>query len=203
MNGFEVYKIYCGLKSHFTLGNAYDFVKYRGATRVSLKSYNNRHDQKYFEWLASKYDSNLITPFLISNFIVNENSWIGEMTNDFNRSEEIFVEWRRRYETMTQVFTDDIKNIRSSIDDKGLKFIDLFDVTKQKHPAIFRFLLYGMISLETFIILNDIQNFYTLFDKKFSDDPLWVQWKFRCEKYRSFLNIDKKKYSKILKENFS
>lgn len=203
MNGYEVYKNYCALKSHFTLGSDYNFIKYKGKTRAKFSTYEKRRDKAYFEYLANRYSSGDIVPFLLANFINDATGWIGDFTNDFDEAENKYLAWRKKFESLTMVFTDDIKNIRSMLEDKEIKFIDLFDVTKQKHPAIFRFLLYNMISLETFIILNDIGHFYSVFDEEFSEDPLWIQWKFKCERYRPFLPINQDKYKEILKSLFT
>lgn len=202
MTGFEVYGLYCGLKAHFTIGNSYDFIKYGGRVRSKFETYKKRSDYHFFEYLSKKFTSKEIVPVLLSSFVTDELTWIGDFTEDFNIAEEKYLLWRKKYESLSRVFEDDIKNIKSLLADKHLKFIDLFDITKDKHPAIFRFLLYDMITIETFIILNEIQDFYNVFDKKFSDDPLWVQWKFRCERYRPFLPIEKNKFKSILKSLF-
>lgn len=56
------------------------------------------------------------------------------------------------------------------------------------------------ISLETLVILNDIMNFFPMWNKKIDDDILWPDFKMKCEKYTPFLNYDKVKFKEILKE---
>ena len=60
-------------------------------------------------------------------------------------------------------------------------------------------LLQNNISLETFIILENILGFKKDFDNKMND-PVWDFLSLRIDKYKSFLHIDVLRYRKILKQ---
>ena len=49
------------------------------------------------------------------------------------------------------------------------------------------------------VILDTILGYVKKFDKKLID-PVWESVSLRIKKYKPFLNTDKEKYSKILKE---
>ena len=56
------------------------------------------------------------------------------------------------------------------------------------------------IALETLIILNDLMNFFPMWEKEIYDDIVWPSFKKKCEKYKPFLSYDKEKFKLILKE---
>ena len=47
-NGFDVYKIYLGVKLHFTT-DTYDYYKYSGKVNATLDSFTKRKD-RYFNF---------------------------------------------------------------------------------------------------------------------------------------------------------
>jgi len=50
------------------------------------------------------------------------------------------------------------------------------------------------------VILNDIMNFFPMWNRKISDDIIWPNWRLKCEKYTPFINYDKVKFKNILRE---
>ena len=65
MTGFEVYKMYIALKNHFTK-DTYDYVKYRGKTRATEKSFQGRNDVYFFKKLGTKTSSKKSSLFIIA-----------------------------------------------------------------------------------------------------------------------------------------
>jgi len=85
MNAFDVYKIYVATKLHFT-SEKYDYVKFKGVTKATWKTYNNRPDKYFFEKLSTELQQRDILPFFIAQFIQCNTTWVGEMLDDFNNS---------------------------------------------------------------------------------------------------------------------
>ena len=56
------------------------------------------------------------------------------------------------------------------------------------------------ITIESFVILNNILNFFPSFDKKIEDDIIWPNFRTKCQKYEPFLEYNKSKLKLILKE---
>jgi hypothetical protein len=59
------------------------------------------------------------------------------------------------------------------------------------------------VTIETVVILNDMMNFFPMWEKKITDDIIWPNWKLRLQKYSPFLIYDKPKFKAILKEKIN
>ena len=77
--GFNAYKIYLALKSHFT--SDYDYFKYHGKMRVKEESFLKRRDKFFFEKIERRYKKELV-PFFVSNLIKEDNAWSGSLATD-------------------------------------------------------------------------------------------------------------------------
>ena len=97
---------------------------------------------------------------------------------------------------MTYVFQKDINNLLSKVN----HFDDLFRVDNGRNPVILKSYYQGDITPETFVIMEAILGFFNQFDSELNDDIVWPDKKLLCRKYGIFLNMDTKKYLKILKE---
>lgn len=197
MNEFDVYQKYCAIKAHFN-SPTYDYVKYRGRSLASEDAYQKRYDKNFFVKVSKRYKDDEIVPFFIANFISNENIWIGDLVNNID-AEKVYSEWSKRIEGLTYYFEIDFRSIVDFTLKNDLRFSDLFRVKAGEHPPLFKLLLQGEISLESFIIMDSVFGFIQAFDQKMSGDLIWEQWSFKCKKYSSFLKIDKNKFKKIMK----
>ncbi len=195
MTGDQVYQVYCALKAHFT-SPTFLYHKFK---KTKSTNWEKRSDKAFFEFISSKLTSKEIVPFLVSNLARNNEIWIGEIS--FREGFEVYLKWKSRVESLIRTFEEDIKNVKDFLSTRNLRFVNLFDI-KHNHPIIFRFLLSDMISIETFVILNGIQNFFNMFTKKLSDDLLWERWCLICTKYDYFLQYDTTKFKDILKSQF-
>lgn len=195
MTPFEVYKLYVGIKSHFS--SNYDFSKYKGGVSASFKRFESRNDRYFFEKLLKKYNKAEIIQFFVANFVEDEDLWIGDLVLNIE-SEERYIKWKKRIQSLTYTYSEDIDNIIEFLNERELKFDDLFQVKDNEHPILFRFLLQEMISKETFIILNDILGFFDQFDRDIDETYIWIAWRDRCNNYNSFMNFDIKKFKKML-----
>ena len=69
MEPIDVYMMYCAMKAHFGKGN-YDFIDYKGKTKITRNSFYKRKDRYFFVKLSRKYDTEEeLKNYLISNFI--------------------------------------------------------------------------------------------------------------------------------------
>ena len=194
-SSFEVYQIYMGLKLHFTSEN-YDYFKYGGKTRVNIdKFYQRRNIVHFFEKLKTKYKPQQLIEYFASNFILGKTDifLIGEDGDD------VYTEWKRRIQSMAYIFQQDINILLSRVD----HFDDLFKIDDGRNPVILKSYYHDDITIETFVILQNILGFFKQFDSELNDDIVWPDKKLLCSKYSIFLNMDTKKYLKILKENLN
>jgi hypothetical protein len=88
------------------------------------------------------------------------------------------------------------------VHDVNPDFNSLFNIDGTDHPFMFKMYLSDKISIETFIVLDQILNFSTVWDKTLSDDFIWKDKKNIINKYKSFINIDTKQFKQILRDMF-
>ena len=189
---FETYQSYLSMKSHFT-NPKYDFFKYGGKSRATMASFNKRKDKYWFEKTSRKYSDEEVLNFLLANFVTTDNPqnlWIGEIINSGERN---YTEWRRRKQSLTYLFKEQVERLISEND-----LEQVFDCSKG-HPPLLKKYLGGEISLETLTILEKVFSFGENFDKKLKD-PVWETVSLKVKKYIPFLNINMFHYKKVLRE---
>ena len=190
---FDTYKAYLGLKNHFTK-EKYDYVKYCGKSRASIESFYKRRDRFFFEKISRQKNDEEVIDFFVANFVSCDDPqslWVGEIMRN---GEDNYTNWKRRTQSLSYVFKEEIGNVFS-----GKDFDKMFEIKGTKHPDIIKEHLQGNICLETFIILERILGFKKIFDKKL-EDPVWKFLSMRMKKYNSFLNINVLQYRKLLKK---
>ena len=193
MTPIEVYKTYLAFRNHFTQPN-YDYFQYCGKSRASAESFNKRKDRYFFERMSRKKSDEEIKLYFLANFIECDDPsklWIGEIIDS---GEENYKKWLKRSQSLHYLFKTEIEVF---INKKN--FNQLFSVKGSSHPDIVKKYLQNSISIETLVIMDMILDFSKDLDKKLLD-PVWESISMRIKKYKCFLNIDKEKYIKILKE---
>ena len=181
MEPIDIYLMYCAMKAHF--GNTdYDFITYRGKSRVSRDSFYKRKDRFFFVKLSRKYkEYDEIRDYFISNFIKDRNGYISSFNN------ENYENWKIRRYSFYGIFSEEIKPFVK-------EFNPLFEVRKSEHPKLMKEFLGGRLSLETLIVLDELVKFTKKWNQKLKDDIVWSDLKKIMNDYKRFLTIDKNKY---------
>lgn len=193
MDPLDVYKTYLAFKNHFTKPN-YDYFQYCGKSRASKESFNKRKDRYFFERMSRQKNDEEIKQYFLANFIECSDPsrlWIGEI---IECGEKNYKNWLKRVQSLTYLF-----RAESQIFIRKDNFNEIFEIKGSIHPDILKKHLQKVISIETMVILDDILGYTKKFDKKLID-PVWESVSLRIKKYKPFLNNDKEKYTKILKE---
>ena len=134
--------------------------------------------------------------FYVANFVVGNGVWVGDMIT--SEGSDNFTKWKKRIESLTYIFENDIIYL---LDSYGIKSEEIFRVDKGNYPKLLQEVMYGKVSLETLIILNNETNFvHNHWVPRITDDIIWPDWLLKIEKYTPFINYDKKKFKNILKE---
>lgn len=192
MTGFECYKMYLAVRSHFTRLD-YDFFRFNGKTRASESAFNKRKDIYTFKKLATKKDNNELLYYFVSNFIMG-----ADYIRQFKESN--YNQWKTTQESFTYKFKQDIDTLLNEIEQPYEKSFDtLFHAESGKHPILIRGYYGNEISLETLVVLNYCLGFVDNFNRVLND-PVWQDTSMRIVKYAPFLNIDCKKYKKVVLE---
>lgn len=194
-SGFSAYALYQSIKLHFT-SDSYDFFRYNGKTNVSKSNFSVRKDKYTFYKLSRKYNLTDLQNFYISNFLVRDVSWIGDIANE--EGESNYKDWQKRNQSLTYRFKEDIIYI---LDETNGNPNESLKVENGQHPQLLRYVWGHDVNIETMVILNDIMNFLPMWDKKIDDSIIWPQWKKKIVKYSPFLHYDKDKFTSILKES--
>lgn len=191
MEPFEAYKHYISLKNHFT-SKTYDYFKYGGAVRAKRDSFERRNDKYFFHKLSKHKD---ITNFLVSLFVYGKKDmWIGDVIRN-EESEQLYTKWQRTRQSLTYVFMSDLEKFNDDL-------VSSFVVNEGQHPHALKLLLSDQITIETFIIMNDILRFVPNWNKNIVEKIIWPEIRQKCKKYQPFMEYDKDKCKKIVVDKF-
>jgi hypothetical protein len=190
MTPFEAYKLYTAIKNHFTT-ESYDYFKYNGKVRASEHTFETRKD-KYMFYKLSKHEDPLT--FLVANLSDNQKLWVGDLFG--NGQQFKYNEFVKRKQTLTYMFQNEIDYLLENFDSN-------FEVPSNGYPHLLNLLNRGMISKETFIIIQDCVRFFKKWNNEITDPILWPQIALNCKKLHPFLEYDKDKYCSILRNKFS
>jgi len=196
MNDVTAYETFClwhGLHLHFTTN--YDWIKYNGKVNVTKDSFMNRKEKYIFYQLSRKYNMEELKGFFISNLVENPNIWAGNLKGD--DPVNIYKKWNRTQQRLTYEFEQDIIRILEQADNPD----ELVTVPSGGYPALLQGAMQNSISIETLVILDDIMNFFPMWNKKISDDIIWPTYQRKCLRYKPFIQYDKEKFKTILKES--
>ena len=181
MEPIDVYLMYCAMKAHFSKGD-YDFVDYKGKTKIKRESFYKRKDRSFFVRLSRKYKTEEeIKSYFVSNFIKDKKGYIA------NFSDEIYDSWKLKRQNFFALFDIEMKPLVEA-------FEDLFVVENGQHPKLMREFLGGRVSLETVIILDELVNFDPNWNRELEDDIIWIDLRNLMDNYERFLTIDREQY---------
>jgi hypothetical protein len=192
-SGFAAFAMFHAMKLHFT-SDSYDYVKYNGKTNVTKTTFSTRKDKYSFYRLSRKFGLTELKDYYIANFLVDDVQWVGDILGP--ESEENYKKWQKRIQSLTYTFENDIIRLLDRVDNPN----ELLMVRKNEFPLLMQCATQGDIAIETLIILNDLMNFFPMWEKEIYDDIVWPNFKIKCMKYKPFLHYDKNKFKQILKE---
>lgn len=190
--GFVAYALWNALKLHFT-SDSYDYFKYNGKTNVSKQTFTTNKSKYHFYKLSRKYNLEELKNFYIANFIQGKGDWVGDLLQD---GDENYTKWQKTQQSLTYTFENDIIVLLDKVENPN----DLLVVRSNEFPKLMQYTTQGDVTLETLIILNDLMNFFPMWEKEIYDDIVWPNFKNKCVKYKPFLHYDKEKFKQILKE---
>jgi len=198
MNGFEIYKVYLAVKLHFTSKNqSYDFHKHGGRTTARLETFTKRRDRYFFHKLSQSYDDTNAVDYFVSNFVTNTNLWVGDIIG--NSGDENYREWSKRIEALHYYYEQDIDYLLERMSVNDMTFDDIFTSKNGQHPPILKMVLSKRISIETFVILEDLLSFSKRLNEDISETVLWPKLYDRIVRYKPFLKFNITKYRVTLR----
>ena len=200
MDGFDVYKIYLAIKLHFT-SESYDYFKHNGRTTARLKTFTKRRDRYFFHKLSRSYSSSACVDYFVAGFIDSDTVWIGDVVG--KSGQENYTRWQKRIESLSYVFENDCDTLLDFIEEKEIKFDDLFKVKKGQHPPLVKLYLANKITVESMVILNDILNYTKQFNKEIGETVIWPKKYKLLMNYKPFLKYNITKMKMIIKKKIN
>jgi hypothetical protein len=196
-SGFAAYALWNALKLHFT-SESYDYFKYNGKTNVSKQTFTINKSKYQFYKLSRKYDLEELKNFYVANFIQGKGDWVGDLLQD---GDENYTKWQKTQQSLTYTFENDIMYMFDSVD--GAEFWHIDDYFKPIDggwPMLITKMMHDKISLETVCILVDIFGCMPKWEKQITEDIIWPTHRRIIKKYTPFIQYDKEKFTKFLKE---
>ena len=193
MDGFKAYRYYLAIKLHFTT-DKFNVFENRGNVRGTREAFNARNDRYIFEKLANKMPNDRdIIQFFAANFAYGKDTSIYEG----KEADDNYLLWRKRKESISKVFVDDLTAILHTIEVNRLKHSAIFEFTDNEYPVALKMFLGGKISIESLRIIDD----FTGIIEKWKDHPsvkyIWDDEFRRITKLTGFVKYDKIKLQKI------
>lgn len=180
---------------HFS-SEKYDYFLYNGKTKTSIDAFENRKDKYYFYKLSRRNTKEDYIEFLVSNFVYDENVWIGTLL-----TEESLTIHRNRMkviESLTYTISEDFSKLADNTKNPN----DLL-IVNDTYPKLLTMMLQKEIHIETVCIMNVLMNFFPFWNKKIQDTIQWPQIRKKCLKYVPFIQFDRNKMKKILLEKMN
>jgi len=192
-SGFSAFAMFNAIKLHFTT-DSYDYFRYHGKSHVTTDNFSTRKDKFSFYKLSRKYRLEDLKNFYVSNLLEKDVNWIGDINN--LEGEETYKKWQKRTQSLTYRFEQDIIGLLNETQSPN----EMLVVKDGQYPVLLKEVMHNTIAVETLVILNDIMNFFPMWDKKISDTIVWPSMRNKFVKYAPFINYDKDKFKSILKE---
>ena len=195
MDGFKAYRYYIAIKLHFT-SEKFNVFENRGNVKGSREAFNARNDRYIFEKLARKFgDDREIIQFFVSNFAYgNESAIYAGQESDDN-----LAEWNKRKQSITKIFIDDLASLLTYVEINKLPTSSIFDFNFNEYPAALKLFLGGKISIESLVIINELDHIVEHWLDNTSVQHIWGNELLRIKKLSGFVKYDKDKLSKIFK----
>lgn len=188
--GFELYKLYCAMKAHFT--SKYDFFKSEGRTSAKRSSYASRPDAGFFTSLAKNSKDH--HGLLLANLLRDPKTWIGEI--DSEQLDSVYNDWRRRVDAVEYHFVSDINSLK---DDFSANFtID----SRGNTPYIIDCVVEDSINFETFAILLNILSLNKIWDGKLADEFIAPKIIERAVNYHPFIHYNRHRLKEAIKSRW-
>ena len=192
-SGYSAFAMFNALKLHFT-SDSYDYFRYHGKSNITADGFSKRKDKFSFYKLSRKYRLEDLKNFYVANLLEKDVNWIGDINN--LEGEETYKKWQKRNQSLTYLFEQDIIGLLTATQSPN----DMLMVENGQYPILLKEVMHSSIAVETLVILNDVMNFFPMWDKKIADTIVWPTMKRKFVKYTPFIDYDKQKYTTILKE---
>lgn len=110
-------------------------------------------------------------------------------------SEDLYLKWKRRQDSISYIYKEDLKKLHENIDSS-------LEVKNGQHPVLLKKYLGNTIYPETVILLNFQMNFIPYWEIEIQDPAIWPVTKQKLQKYKPFVKFNKQAIKKITVDYF-
>jgi hypothetical protein len=189
--GYNAYTTYVAVKMHFT-SKKYNYFRHKGS-KISEGALRKNNDRYWFMKLQDKYSEDDLLSFFLAQYTANHmhNYWVGDSFGD--KCQELYHDYQKRMGQFTRFVNQDIADLYNTYNHD-----EIYKVSSG-YPKIITSYLAGKISLETLIVLDELNGWVGESEALVGlvGEPLLN----KIEKYRPFLNYNivpiRKKYNQI------
>ena len=197
--GFDVFKVYLGVKLHFTT-DTYDYIKYEGKVNCKLDTFSKRNDRYFFHKLSKQYGQTDILDFFVANFASDSKGWIGNLLQKDGR--DVYLDFKKRKEAFAYHFRDDLVRINNDFMSNSLSFDDGLGVAMGQHPRLLRLYLRKKIHIQTLYIIDRIIGFSKKWDKEITEKVVWPEISKKLHKIKPFVQYNMVEMREVMKDVF-
>ena len=197
--GFDVYKVYLGVKLHFTT-KTYDYIKYGGKVNATLDSFTKRKDRYFFHKLSTKYGQDNILDFFVANFLADSKRWVGNLLENDGR--DVYLDYRKRKEAFTYHFRNDCVLVRDDFSARGLSFDNGFLAIDGQHPRLLRLLIQKKLAIQTAVVFDHFLSFVKNWNLEIKEKFVWPEIASKVTRVKPFINFNATECKLIMKEIF-
>ena len=197
--GFDVYKIYLGVKLHFTT-KTYDYIRYGGKVNATLDSFTKRKDRYFFHKLSKQYGQDDILDFFVSNFLADSKRWVGNLLQNDGR--EVYLDYKKRKESFTYYFRNDCVLVHNDFILNNFNFDTGFRPIDQQHPRFLRLLLQKKISYQTAVVFEHFLSYMQNYNLEIKEKVVWPEIASKITRVKPFINFNITQCKLIMKEVF-
>jgi len=191
ITGFKAYKYYMSLKLHFTK-DAYNVFETRGNVKGTEQTFLARSDRFLFDRIARTYETDKeVIQFFVANFAYGNDAAVYDMDEARNN----YIEWQRRKQSLTKVFSDDLSKITFQIEKNRIDPKNVFEFVSGTYPLVLKMFIGKQLSIESMFLLNKLVGYLDLWDN--SSMILWEDDARRIKKCEGFIKYEPEKLSQF------
>jgi len=197
--GFDVFKVYLGVKLHFTT-KTYDYIQYGGKVNCKLETFTKRNDRYFFHKLSKQYGQTDILDFFVANFATDSKGWVGNLLRNDGR--DIYLDYKKRKEAFAYHFRADCVRINDDFLRNNIRFDDGFVCHNGQHPRLLRLLIQKRTAQQTIIVLDQILSFSKNWNKEITEKVVWPKISSTLTRLKPFIKFNETECKMIMKEVF-
>ena len=189
--GFDAYCLYLAINNHFHT-ESYDYFKYNGKVPAKLPAFLKRNDKYHFAKLAREHRDEL-RDFLVAN-LSQQKYYVKNLLDQ--ECVDNYKEFKKKKQKLSYCIIQDMKYLQDVYNDIDV----VLECEKRQHPPILKEYLGKKITAETFITFDSMFGIFGDFDELIQEQFIWPKERDKLTKLKPFIEVDRLKLRKQIRE---